>query len=61
MREVGYLFSPDDVSSLAEKKLTGDVGSGDGGLFVSFNIADLETTFNYWEIIHATRKVGSHS
>jgi CRP-like cAMP-binding protein len=57
MRELGYLFSPDEVNSLAEKKVTGDVGSGDGGLFVSFNLADLETMHAHWEIIHACRKV----
>lgn len=61
MRELGYLFSPDEVSSLAEKKVTGDVGSGDGGLFVSFNLNELETMHTYWEIIHACRKVGANS
>jgi CRP/FNR family cyclic AMP-dependent transcriptional regulator len=61
MREVGYLFSPDEVTSLAEKKVTGDVGSGDGGLFVTFNFNDLETQYTYWEIIHACRKVGANN
>ncbi len=60
MRELGNLFSPDEVNSLAEKKVTGDVGSGDGGLFVSFHLNELETLYGYWEIIHACRKIGSN-
>lgn len=57
MRELSYLFSPDEVNSLAEKKVTGDVASGDGGLFVSYNFQDIEMLFTYWEIIHACRKI----
>jgi CRP-like cAMP-binding protein len=60
MRELSYLFSPDEVNSLAEKKITGDVGSGDGGLFVAFNLAELESLYTYWEIIHACRKVSAN-
>lgn len=59
MRELSWLFSPDQVNSLAEKKVTGDVGSGDGGLFVTFNFAELEMMTTYWEIILACRKVTS--
>lgn len=61
MRELSYLFSPDEVNSLAEKKVTGDVASGDGGLFVSYNFQEMEMLYTYWEIIHACRKVSANS
>lgn len=57
MRDLGSLFSPDDVNSLSEKKLVGEKFSGDGGLALSFNIAELDLQYPYWEIIHACRKV----
>ena len=59
MRELGYLFSPDDVNGLSEKKVTGEKQSGDGGLYLSFNPAEIEMLLGYWEIIHACKKVGA--
>ncbi|MES2856118.1 MAG: hypothetical protein V4692_09655, partial [Bdellovibrionota bacterium] len=57
MKDLGYLFSPDDVNSFAEKKLTSEKMSGEGGLFLSFNKADIEGIYPYWELVHATRNV----
>lgn len=60
MRELGYLFSADEVSSLAEKKVIGDPSSGDGALFVSFVQTDVDQLHTFWEIIHACRKISAH-
>lgn len=57
MRDLGALFSPDDINSLTEKKLVGDKFSVDGGVGASFVLADLEVQFPYWELIHAFSKV----
>lgn len=57
MRDLGSLFNVDDVNSLGEKKLVGEKFSLDGALAMSFNLADLETQFPYWELIHACRKI----
>jgi CRP/FNR family transcriptional regulator, cyclic AMP receptor protein len=59
MKELGYLFSPDDVNGLAEKKITSEKMSGDGALFLAFNFTEVEMISNYWEIIIATRKVAA--
>ncbi len=61
MKELGYLFSADDVNSLSEKKVTGDKTSGDNALFLTFNLAELEQLSLFWEIIHACRNVGANS
>jgi CRP/FNR family cyclic AMP-dependent transcriptional regulator len=61
MRELGYLFSADDVNTLSEKKVTGEKTSGDNALFLTFNLAELEQASQFWEIIHACRKVGANS
>ncbi|MDX9730463.1 MAG: cyclic nucleotide-binding domain-containing protein [Bdellovibrionales bacterium] len=57
MKDLGRLFSVDDVNSLSEKKLVGEKVSTDTGLALSFNYADLEKQVPYWEIIHACRKL----
>lgn len=57
MRDLGFLFSPDDVNSLAEKKVTSDKISEEGSLAVSFSLDELETITPYWELIHACRRV----
>lgn len=59
MRELGFLFSPDDVNGLAEKKITSEKISGEGALFLTFNLQEVEAMANYWEIIIATRKVAA--
>jgi CRP/FNR family cyclic AMP-dependent transcriptional regulator len=62
MRELSYLFSADDVNGLADKKVTGEKTSGDGGnLFIAFNLVDIENLTTYWEIIHACKKVGANN
>ncbi len=57
MKDLGYLFSPDDVNSFAEKKLTSEKMSGDGGLFLTYNRKEIEDIFPMWELVHATRNV----
>lgn len=57
MRDLGSLFNVDDVNSLAEKKLVGEKFSLEGALAMSFNYAELETQYPYWELIHACRKI----
>ena len=59
IKEIGYLFSPDDVNGLADKKVTSEKMSGDGALFLQFNLTEIENLAHYWEIIHATRKVAA--
>ena len=59
LREIGFPFSTDDVNGLAEKKVTSEKMSGEGGLFLQFNLQEIEMLFNYWEIIWATRKVAA--
>lgn len=57
MRDLGALFSVDDVNSLVEKKLAGEKFSGEGAVAMTFNYTELSTQYPYWEIIHACRKV----
>ncbi len=59
MREIGYLFNGDDINGLVESKLIGEKQSGEGALFVSFVMTDIEAQLQYWEIIHACKKVGA--
>lgn len=59
MRELGYLFVADDVNGLIEKAVIGEKQSGEGGIFTAFNMAQLEMLIQFWEIIHACRKVGT--
>ena len=57
MKELGFLFNPDDVNGLIEKKITSDKISGDGCLLLNYNIAEVESLSIYWEIISATKKI----
>ncbi len=57
MRDLGSLFNVDDVNPLTEKKLVGEKFSADGALALSYNFAELDTQYPFWEIIHACRKV----
>jgi CRP/FNR family cyclic AMP-dependent transcriptional regulator len=54
---LGYPFSNDDVNSLTEKKVVPEKMSGDGALFLTYNLQDVENLGIYWELIHAFRKV----
>lgn len=58
MRDLHYLFSVDDIDPLAEKKLTSEKVSEDGGqLSCKFVLKDLEIIYPFWELIHALKKV----
>jgi CRP-like cAMP-binding protein len=56
MKVLGHLFSVDDVDPLVTKGLSSEKMSGEGGIFVSFDLNNLETIYPYWEMIHAFRK-----
>jgi len=55
--ELGFPFSVDSVKTLAEKKITSELLSIDGGLAVMFDLGQLESLHPYWVLIHAFRKV----
>ena len=58
MRDLHYLFSVDDIDPLAAKQLTSGKISEDGGLLsCKFNLAELQTIYPYWELIHALKRV----
>lgn len=57
MRDLGSLFSVDDVNPLSEKKVIGEKISTDAGLALTFNLKELEMQHPYWELIHACRKL----
>lgn len=57
MKELGFLFSVDDVNTLGEKGVVSEKMSGEGGLFLSYNVDELAQLKDYWDLIHATRKV----
>lgn len=57
VKDLGYLFSADDVNSLAEKKVTSEKMSEEGGyLSLKFNLKELGTLQPYWEIAHTCKK-----
>lgn len=57
MKELGALFSPDDVNGLIEKKLTSDKISEEASLGLTFNFAEIEAITPHWELIHALKKI----
>lgn len=58
MKDLGYLVGVNDADTLAEKGLTQEKQSGDGGqLFVTFKLADLEKIYPFWEFIFAIKKI----
>jgi hypothetical protein len=58
MKDLGVVCMATDVDTLAEKKLTQDRQSGEGGVsFVAFDPETLENLLQSWEIIYALRKV----
>jgi CRP/FNR family cyclic AMP-dependent transcriptional regulator len=58
LKDLGFPFDTDEVNSLSEKKVTAEKMSGDGGkIFLTFNLAEIQTLHTYWEIIHACEKV----
>ena len=58
MRDLNQLISVNDADSLAEKGLTEDKQSGDGGVvLLSFNLAEMEKILPFWEIVYALKKI----
>ena len=57
MKELGFLFSVDDVNTLAEKGVTSEKMSGEGGLFLTYNVEEIAVLKEHWDIIHACHKV----
>lgn len=57
MKDLGYLFSVDDVNSLGEKKVTSEKMSEEGGtLSLKFNLAEIQRLQPFWEVIHACKR-----
>ena len=57
MKELGFIFSVDDVGPLAEKKITSEAMSGADGLACKFVLKDLENLYVNWELIFAFKSV----
>lgn len=57
MKDLGFLFSVDDVNSLGEKGVVAEKSAGEGGLYTSYDLAEIEKLKEFWDLIHATRKV----
>ncbi|MBK9037597.1 MAG: cyclic nucleotide-binding domain-containing protein [Bdellovibrionales bacterium] len=61
MKDLNYLFQTNDADSLAEKGLTQEKQSADGGkLTMKFVLSEIQTILPYWEIIFTLKKVPSH-
>lgn len=61
MKDLNYLFQTNDADSLAEKGLTQEKQSAEGGkITMKFVLADVETILPYWEIVYTLKKVPSH-
>ncbi|MCB0361197.1 MAG: Crp/Fnr family transcriptional regulator [Bdellovibrionales bacterium] len=61
MKDLNYLFQTSDADSLAEKGITQDKQSADGGkITMKFVLSELETILPYWEIVYTLKKVASH-
>jgi CRP-like cAMP-binding protein len=57
MRELDFLVKVDDVNSLIEKKLIADKIMEETGIFISFNLSDLEKLAPKWDIIYKLKRV----
>ncbi len=57
MRDLGFLFSVDDVNNLCEKGLLTDKVMRDGFLETGFELKQIETIYPYWELIFALKKI----
>jgi CRP/FNR family cyclic AMP-dependent transcriptional regulator len=57
MKDLGYLFTPDDANSFGTKGLTSEKMQGEAGLYLTMIRADVESIYPYWELVHATRNV----
>ena len=57
MRDLGFLFSIDDVDPLTEKELATEKMTTDQGIAVGIKVQELETIYPYWQMIHAFAKI----
>lgn len=58
MRDLNFLFSVNDADPLAEKGLTQEKASEQGGvLTMKFKMSDVEAVLPYWEIVYTLKKV----
>ncbi len=58
MRDLNFLFSVNDADPLAEKGLTQEKASEQGGILtMKFKMADLEAVLPFWEIVYTLKKV----
>lgn len=58
MKDLGQLFSVNDADQLAEKGITDEKQSADGGkLTMSFRLEDVTSIIPFWEIVYTLKKV----
>lgn len=57
MRELEFLVKVDDVNSLIEKKLISEKIMEETGIYISFNLNELERLAPKWDIIYKLRRV----
>lgn len=58
MRDLNFLFSVNDADPLAEKGLTQEKASEQGGvLTMKFKLSDIESILPFWEIVYTLKKV----
>ncbi|MCC7404002.1 MAG: Crp/Fnr family transcriptional regulator [Bdellovibrionales bacterium] len=61
MKDLNFLFQISDADSLAEKGVTQEKQSREGGVVtVTFNQKEVEEILPYWEIVYTLKKVPSH-
>lgn len=57
MRELDFLVKVDDVNSLIEKKLITEKIMEETGIYISFNLSELEKIAPKWDIIYKLKRV----
>lgn len=58
MRDLNFLFNVNEADSLAEKKLTQEKASEQGGvLTMKLKLSDIEDVLPFWEIVYTLKKV----
>jgi CRP/FNR family transcriptional regulator, cyclic AMP receptor protein len=53
MKELGHLFSVDDVNTLTEKKVATEKSSKNGSVATKVIITDINNLIKHWTLIHA--------
>lgn len=61
MREMDFLVKVDDVNFLVEKKLVTDKIMEESGVYVTFNLSELEKLAPKWDIIYRLKKSSRNS